>query len=80
MNPLITNTLKISELLKHNAPSLSLFFLNRTLHVDNMELQRSGLKEEEEDEEDDDVAAQYVIEQSLLERSKQKETHRDEGR
>ncbi|XP_047188397.1 dynein axonemal heavy chain 12-like isoform X2 [Scophthalmus maximus] len=44
-----------------------------------MELQRSGLKEEEEDEEDDDVAAQYVIEQSLLERSKQKETHRDEG-
>ena len=44
--------------------------------MDNMEFQRFGLQEEEEEDEDDG-AFQYMIEQSLLESNKQRETHRD---
>ncbi|XP_040889094.1 dynein heavy chain 12, axonemal-like [Toxotes jaculatrix] len=39
-----------------------------------MEFQRFGF---EEDDDEDDAATQYMIEQSLLESNKQKETHRD---
>ncbi|XP_018518841.1 dynein axonemal heavy chain 12 [Lates calcarifer] len=39
-----------------------------------MEFQRFGL---EEDDDEDDAATQYMIEQSLMESNKQKETHRE---
>lgn len=42
--------------------------------MDNMEFQRFGIQE---DDDEDDAATQYMIEQSLLESSKQKETHKD---
>lgn len=56
-------------------PSQNIPFLNRarTLYVDTMECERFGI----EDDEDEDAAIQYMIELSLLESNKQKETHRD---
>lgn len=42
--------------------------------MDNMEFQRFGIQE---DDDEDDAAVQYMIEQSLMESSKQKETHKD---
>ena len=56
--------------------NLKFGFLNSLgiVHVDLMECDRFGL---EDDDGDEDAATQYMIEQSLLECSKQKETHRD---
>lgn len=41
--------------------------------VDNMEFQHFGLEEEDED----DAALQFMIEQSLLDSNKQRETHKE---
>ncbi|KAK2915461.1 hypothetical protein Q8A73_006055 [Channa argus] len=43
-------------------------------NVDNMEFQRFGIQEEDDE---DDTATQFMIEQSLLESNKQRETHKD---
>lgn len=50
-----------------------------TLHthspsVDNMEFQHFGFEEEEDE---DDAAIQFMIEQSLLDSNKQRETHKE---
>lgn len=53
---------------------MSLLYSARTLHVDDMEFRRYGMEDEDDE---DDAATQYMIEQSLLESNKQKETVRD---